>query len=261
MKATKILLILLISALLQACVTSASHRDGPPPRPVNLSQVKEPVPKYEPKSRYGNPKSYVALGRRYFVLNSAEGYDKRGIASWYGSKFHGQLTSSREPYSMYAMTAASPDLPIPSYVRVTNLENGRSAIVRVNDRGPFAANRIIDLSYAAAAKLGYAKNGTALVEVRAINMRNPNATPPTVLTARPQLYLQVGAFAEYTHANHLRRELSRYTTKPIRITRNDSGKRTIYRVQIGPLIGVGESDSLFNKLNKHGLNTAMTVIG
>lgn len=253
---------LMLTLLLQACSTTGTTvKDGPPRRWVNVNQIPDATPRYEPKSRYGNPHSYVALGRRYFVMNSADAYDKRGIASWYGRKFHGQLTSSREPYNMFAMTAASPVLPIPSYVRVTNLENRRSVTVRVNDRGPFAANRIIDLSYAAATKLGYSRKGTALVEVRAINLRNPNATPPTILTKNPQLYLQVGAFSNYAHAEHLKQRLSAYTSKPIRIARAKSNHRTVYRVRIGPLIGVGESDALFNKLNQHGLRSAMTVIG
>ena len=258
----KLFFVLALALLLQACSTTRhTIKDAPPRRHVNVSQIPDAKPKYEPKSRYGNPRSYLALGRRYFVLNSAAGYDKRGIASWYGRKFHGRLTSSREPYNMFSMTAASPVLPIPSYVRVTNLENGRSVVVRVNDRGPFAANRIIDLSYAAATKLGYSRKGTALVEVRAINLRNPNATPPTILTKNPQLYLQVGAFLNEANAEHLKQRLSAFTNKPIRIARVQSHHQTLYRVRIGPLIGVGESDTLFNKLNQHGLRTAMTVIG
>ena len=140
--------------LLTACSSVTVRKDSAPTGNFDASRVPDAKPRKLPKSRYGNPKSYVVFGKRYHVLNSAEGYNKRGIASWYGTKFHGQLTSSREPYNMYAMTAASPNLPIPTFVRVTNLENGRTIIVKVNDRGPFASNRIIDLSYAAAKKLG-----------------------------------------------------------------------------------------------------------
>ena len=244
--------------MLQGCSTTI--KDGPPRSPIDVSKISNAVPKYEPKSRYGNPDFYVALGRRYHVLPKAEGYDERGIASWYGRKFNHQLTSSREPYNMLAMTAASPILPIPCYVRVTNLENGRSVIVRVNDRGPFAPNRIIDLSYVAAKKLGYTNKGTALVEVKAINMINPSATPPTILSGNPQLYLQVGAFTDYKNAQQLKQRLSRYTNKPIRISQGGLHNQPIYRVRIGPLIGVGESDLLFHKLHRHGLNSAMTVI-
>ncbi len=256
-----LLIVCLSSVFLSACsLLSPSHKDGPPLRPVNVSNIPNAVPKYETKSRYGNPNSYVAFGKRYYVLKSAQGYDERGIASWYGRKFHGQLTSSREPYNMFAMTAASPVLPIPCYARVTNLENGRSVIVRVNDRGPFAPNRIIDLSYAAAKKLGYERKGTAMVEVIAINLRNPKATPTPVIAKKPQLYLQVGAFGSYFNAKKLKKHLQTYTNKPIQIIRKDNGVITIYRVRIGPLIGVGESDTLFHKLHQHGLNTAMTII-
>lgn len=155
-------------------------REGPAPRherdrapdprsvPTDIDRVPDAVPRAEPRSRYGNPESYEVFGRRYHVLASAEGYRERGIASWYGEKFHGRRTSSREPYDMYAMTAAHKTLPLPTYVRVTHLENGRSVIVRVNDRGPFVDSRIIDLSYAAAARLGMVEDGHAPVEVVAL---------------------------------------------------------------------------------------------
>lgn len=253
------IIVLSFSLLLQSCGT-AIKKDGPPLSSVDMSKVREPTPRYEPKSRYGNPKSYVALGKRYYVLQTARGYDQRGIASWYGRKFNGQLTSTREPYDMLSMSAASPVLPIPCYVRVTNLENGRTAIVRVNDRGPFAPNRIIDLSYVAAKKLGYARKGTALVEVKAIDPRHPNTTPPTILTANPHLYLQVGAFSNEEHAYSLKNRLEKYTSKPIRISQTFSHQRKLYRVRIGPLNNVDESDALFNNLNHHGIHSAITVI-
>jgi rare lipoprotein A len=135
--------------------------------------VPDAVPKVEPKSRFGNPKSYVVFGKRYHTLTSSEGYDARGIASWYGPKFNHRRTSSGEKYDMYAMTAAHKTLPLPTYVRVTNLDNGRTAVVKVNDRGPFYANRLIDLSYAAARKLGIVAAGTAPVDVRAIDPAHP----------------------------------------------------------------------------------------
>lgn len=254
-----LLTILSLTLLLQGCGMTMK-KDGPPLHSVDMSKVHNAVPKYEPKSRYGNPKSYVALGKRYYVLPTAKGYDQRGIASWYGTKFNGQLTSTREPYDMLSMTAASPILPLPCYVRVTNLENGRSIVVRVNDRGPFAPNRIIDLSYVAAKKLGYARKGTALVEVKAIDPRHPDSTPPTVLTANPHLYLQVGAFAQEQHASALKQRLAKYINKPIRISQAISHHQRIFRVRIGPLQGVGESDALFDKLHRHGLRSAITVI-
>jgi rare lipoprotein A len=144
---------------------------------VDLANVEDAVPRAEPKSKYGNPKSYVVFGKRYHTKASAEGHVERGVASWYGRKFHGRRTSSGERYDMYAMTAAHKSLPLPTYARVTNLENGRSAVVRINDRGPFHGNRVIDLSYAAANKLGVVRHGTARVEVRAIDPRRPDSAP------------------------------------------------------------------------------------
>jgi len=163
-----------------------------PPRPVILppsaippasatppppGTVPDAVPRVEPRSRYGNPPSYEVFGKRYYVLSSSVGYVERGVASWYGPGFHQVLTSTREPYDMYGMTAAHKTLPLPCYVRVTNLQNGRSVVVRVNDRGPFVGNRIIDLSYTAAAKLDMLRNGTAMVEVRSIDPTAPIAPP------------------------------------------------------------------------------------
>jgi rare lipoprotein A len=155
------------------------------------------VPRYEPRARNGNPPFYDVMGKRYFVLSSGVGYVERGVASWYGPGFHKVRTSIGEPYDMYGMTAAHKTLPLPAYVRVTNLQNGRSIVVRVNDRGPFVGNRIIDLSYTAASKLDMLRNGTAMVEVRTLEpvsadtplvaqtttpIATPNAAP---LTATP----------------------------------------------------------------------------
>jgi rare lipoprotein A len=137
--------------------------------------VADAMPKVEPKSKYGNPESYVVFGKRYYTKGSSKGYVERGLASWYGKKFHGRRTSSGELYNMYAMTAAHKTLPLPCYARVTNMANGRSAVVRINDRGPFHGSRIIDLSYSAARKLGVVAKGTAMVEVRAIDPRQPKA--------------------------------------------------------------------------------------
>jgi rare lipoprotein A len=141
------------------------------------------VPRYEPRSRNGNPPFYDVMGKRYFVLSSSVGYVERGVASWYGPGFHKVRTSTGEPYDMYGMTAAHKTLPLPAYVRVTNLQNGRSVVVRVNDRGPFVGNRIIDLSYTAAYKLDMLRNGTAMVEVR--SLEPVSATTPLVAQATP----------------------------------------------------------------------------
>src|SRR5512143_1873224 len=170
--------IILLPLALAGC-GALQPKDSGPRRPVDTSNVSEPVPRNEPRSRYGNPASYVVDGREYHVLATSNGYVERGIASWYGTKFHGGRTSSGETYDMYKMTAAHKTLPIPCYARVTNLENGRSVIVRVNDRGPFHDNRIIDLSYAAANRIGISPKGTGLVEVRAVSSSDDSS--PTVL--------------------------------------------------------------------------------
>jgi peptidoglycan lytic transglycosylase len=148
-------------------------RSAPPPPPSHLLDVPDAVPRAEPRSIYGNPPSYEVFGKRYYVMASSLGYVERGVASWYGPGFHKERTSVGEPYDMYGMTAAHKTLPLPAYVRVTNLQNGRSCVVRVNDRGPFVGNRIIDLSYTAAAKLDMLRDGTAIVEVRVLQPLEP----------------------------------------------------------------------------------------
>ena len=180
-----------IAVGLAACFSAPPRPNLPAPNsvppvsstPANPGSVPDAVPRVEPRSRYGNPPFYDEFGKRYYVLSSSVGYWERGVASWYGPGFHKERTSTGEPYDMYGMTAAHKTLPLPAYVRVTNLENGRSVVVRVNDRGPFVGNRIIDLSYTAAAKLDMLRNGTAMVDVRAID---PSAPPPIVTaSARP----------------------------------------------------------------------------
>ncbi len=153
--------------LIAGCSSVGGNRTLYGPQSANANP--NTVPKTQPLNKYRNPYSYKVGGHRYYVMKSAQGYDQTGYASWYGTKFHGHHTSNHERYDMYSMTAASTTLPIPTYVRVTNLRNNRTVIVKVNDRGPFRSNRIIDLSYAAAVKLGYASSGTALVRVTAIN--------------------------------------------------------------------------------------------
>ncbi len=151
-----------------------SQQDSAPAHPVDVSNVANAIPRVEPHSRYGNPASYVVFGQRYYVKKSSLNHIERGVASWYGTKFHGRRTSSGEPYDMLAMTAAHKSLPLPTYAEVTNLKNGRKIIVKINDRGPFKKNRIIDLSYAAAIKLDIARAGTGLVEVRTIDPSTGN---------------------------------------------------------------------------------------
>ena len=164
-----------------------TRQDSAPAHPVDVSNIANAIPRVEPYSRYGNPESYVVFGQRYYVKKSSLNHVERGIASWYGTKFHGKRTSSGEPYDMLAMTAAHKSLPLPTYAEVTNLKNGRKIIVKINDRGPFKKSRIIDLSYAAAIKLGITKAGTGLVEVRAIDPTQPLPAPtptPGIIAAQ-----------------------------------------------------------------------------
>lgn len=229
-----------------------------------VASLSEPVPKVEPLSRYGNGPTYSVRGKTYHVLTSVRGYHARGIASWYGRKFHGHLTSSLEPYDMYKFTAAHKTLPLPSYVRVTNLDNGRSVIVRVNDRGPFHANRLIDLSWAAAVRLGIWKHGTGVVDVEAIDPAHPGELPPPpAVTARgrkPLLYLQVGAYADTGNAERMLERLHALGVAGAQIQRQQLAGRTLSRVRIGPLDDVDAVDRLTGTLNRHGIKSARVEI-
>jgi rare lipoprotein A len=224
------------------------ERDRAPTRvPFDLSLLPDPVPKREPPSRYGNHSPYAVLGRTYEVLGTADGYSKTGVASWYGAKFHGRRTSSGEKYDMYKLTAAHRYLPIPNYARVTNLENGRSVTVRINDRGPFHSDRIIDLSYAAAVRLGFAEQGTARVRVEVVTP--PDERPATVADAargHDAIFLQAGAFSDRAAAQRLQASLSRLLegSSPGRSglvqVRNPS-RDGLFRVWIGPIAQVAEA--------------------
>jgi rare lipoprotein A len=260
--------------ILSACSTLPSSNgfgagDGPPAAAVDVSSVPDAVPRIEPRSPYGNPTFYEVGGQRYYVMSSSAGYMERGIASWYGTKFHGRRTSSGELYDMNAMTAAHPTLPIPTYVEVTNLRNGRKVVVKVNDRGPFLRNRIIDLSYVAAVKLGITAEGTGLVEVRAIDpaaAAAKAADKSPVTTDRHEasdLYLQVGAFADRDNAERLSQRVTSLSPGAgIQISAGPSDKlhTPIYRVRIGPLPNVQEVDRLTRKLTDMGVVDSHVVI-
>ncbi len=241
-----------------------SSPDGDAATLEQVARLHEPVPKHEPLSRYGNGPDYTVLGHRYHVLSSARGYHKRGIASWYGRKFHGHLTSSLEPYDMYKFSAAHKTLPLPSYVRVTNLDNGKSVIVRVNDRGPFHDNRLIDLSWAAAVRLGIWKKGTGRVEVRAIDPDHPGELPaaPAVQAEgrTTRLYLQVGAYADAANARRMLSRLRRIGVAGARIEVSGAGGQQLSRVQIGPLQNVADMDRVNRLLQRHAIQSARVEI-
>lgn len=240
--------------------------DGAPSEPVDVAAIPDAVPKVEPRSDYGNPSTYTVEGRTYHVLHSSRGYVKRGVASWYGTKFHNQRTSSGEAYDMYAMTAAHKTLPLPTFVQVTNLRNGKKIIVKVNDRGPFLHNRLIDLSYAAAAKLGMLATGTAPVEVRAIDpkayaRRRREKARRHAHAPSYALYLQVGAFSDRRNAEQLRAHLNYIAADKVHITpARVNDRRKIFRVRIGPLPDVDRADSLAHKLSRHGIKEADLVV-
>jgi rare lipoprotein A len=218
----------------------------------------DPVPRHEPLSKLGNMPSYVVFGKRYYTLKTAAGYAERGIASWYGPQFHGKKTSSGEPYNMNAMTAAHPTLPLPTYVRVTNLETGQNAVVRVNDRGPFKKNRVIDLSKAAATKLGIIAKGTGLVEVRAITPGASETAAPAHHPIRGDIYIQVGAYGEQANAEQMRQRIGQLG-QPVRIVPPATGERPLFRVQVGPYHSVEQTDIQAARIMAMGIETYIVI--
>ena len=247
--------------------------DGPGDNPpANLDAIPDAEPKIEPLHRFANS-PYNVLGQDYAPMRKLQAYHERGTGSWYGRKFHGQRTSSGEPYDMYAVTAAHPVLPIPSYARVTNVANGRSVVVRINDRGPFRPGRIIDLSYTAAWKLGYASNGSTQVEVDAVtpeqiallaSRRPPDPTPPVTLAAadaRPVaqaaipvaaeangVYLQLGAFSARQNAESFLARISGqlpWLDKAIEIFQRDG----LFRLHLGPFRDRTEAGGIADRIS------------
>lgn len=258
-------ILLFINVLfLSACETTIEH-DGMPSEPIDVSSIPDAVPRIEQRSPYGNPDSYIVLGKRYYVMQDSDGFVEKGIASWYGKKFHGRRTSSGETYDMYAMTAAHKSLPLPTYIEVINLENRRSVIVKVNDRGPFHQNRIIDLSYTAATKLGIIANGTGLVEIRAINPRTYKGKYAPVQKVslgkeNQGFYIQAGSFINLTNAERFRKRLGVIGEQLLRISRAVVNDKTVYRVQIGPLFNVDNADQIVAQLDYLGINEYHIVV-
>ena len=257
----------LAAAALVLAGCAAVPRQAPPvpapppsPPPVNLLATPDAVPRFEPRSAHGNPPFYEVSGKRYFVLPGADGYLERGVASWYGPTFHGGSTSSGELYDMYGMTAAHKTLPLPTYVRVTNLKNGRSVVVRVNDRGPFVANRLIDLSYTAAARLDMLREGTTLVEVRALTPGVPDEITRSAASPPPVLYLQAGAFADEGNAQHLLARLQAAGFTGAFVAPPLAAAPPLYRVRLGPVGSVAQFDELAARLAALGIADARLAL-
>ncbi|HEY5103317.1 MAG TPA: septal ring lytic transglycosylase RlpA family protein [Steroidobacteraceae bacterium] len=227
-----------------------------PTRPRDFASIPDAVPHFEVRSRRGNPPFYDVLGKRYFVLASADGYVERGVASWYGPTFHGVSTSIGEPYDMYGMTAAHKTLPLPAYARVTNLKNGKSIVVRINDRGPFVANRIIDLSYSAAGKLDMLREGTTLVEVRAVTPAAPDTLTRAAEVPPPELYMQAGAFADQGNAERLLARLQAAGMSGVSVVPPVASRGHLFRVRVGPVASVADFDALASRLAQLGIPDA-----
>ena len=274
--------------------TASGARAGPDAAPgheLDAAAVADAQPRPEPRSRYGNGAGkppclacYQVFGKTYQVLASADGYAERGVASWYGAKFHGAKTSSGEPYDMYQASAAHRTLPLPSYVRVTNLENGRSLVVRVNDRGPFRDNRVMDLSYAAALKLDIVRKGTGLVELYALDAAEiaaaaappevapaPSATataPVTtsalpeapILAVQPLVWLQVGAYGTRDNAERVRQRLAAAGLDAVTLLESADAARPLIKVRLGPYATVEALDAASRALEGAGFVQYQLVI-
>lgn len=267
--------VLLIAAL-TACAGNGPQRSSAASRdaasaPGTTSPMLPPV-----RSDRGNPPFYDVLGKRYHVLPTSAGYVQRGVASWYGRDFHGLATSSGERYDMHSMTAAHTTLPLPTWVEVTNLVNGKRVVVKVNDRGPFVDNRLIDLSYAAATALDMVRAGTARVEVRAVAppleafragatvaALPPSATVPVTAASVPpaeRMFVQIGAFAEPQNAERLVARLRASGFANSRVVSAADDRRRLHRVLLGPVADSVEFDQLSARLRAIGVSSSRLVV-
>ena len=264
-------------------------QDHAPTGDIKVDHLPDLVPKWEPKSRGGNKSPYEVWGKKYWVMDSAKGYTAEGTASWYGKKFHGHKTSNGEIYDMYAFSAAHKSLPLPTYLKVTNLDNGRSVIVRANDRGPFHGDRLIDLSYAAAARLDYHKKGLARVRIEAItpsqgevyqpaSVPTPVAVTPVVSAPAPVVstpvaapepvqnvvtstafsHLQVGAFSAEASAERLKTRLFEAFDADIKVMVNHQSDG-LYKVLVGPYIEGADLTLWQSKLEQAGFGRPVRV--
>ncbi|HEN47195.1 MAG TPA: septal ring lytic transglycosylase RlpA family protein [Mizugakiibacter sp.] len=267
---------MLILALLAGCASSpqranagrySQQYDTTPSGSIpNVYNIPEPVPRPEPRSRYGNKSSYTVNGRTYYVLRTARGYVQRGTASWYGTKFQGHLTSSLERYDMYKYSAASKVLPLPSFALVTNLANGKSVVVRINDRGPFVSGRIIDLSYVAALRIGIWRHGTGRVEVQGIDPDDPHwrsdLTGGYVAgSVQGPLYVQVGSFEDRHNAKRLHDRLDRAGLQNVSTHSVMVRGQRFYRVRLGPLPNAATARRVLVRVHALGLYSAQILSG
>lgn len=243
------LLVLGLAGLLSACGGSSATR------PADYADYSGPSCTEGAMSKYGNPDSYEVMGERYFVRPTACDFKQRGLASWYGPGFHGKRTSSGETYDMHGMTAAHKTLPLPARVRVTNLDNGRSVVVRVNDRGPFHEGRIIDLSRAAAEKLDVLKHGTAPVEVETLGRGDVVVDAQNVAQSRDyrdRIFVQVGSFSERSNAERMLSRLLADGFSDVQIQRVATHRGSVNRVRLGPVDNEVTATSLSNRLDRLG---------
>jgi len=252
-----LLFLLLTGVLLISCSGKkpkvSEPADGPSTSNITAADVADAVPRSEPRARYGNHSPYEVFGKKYYVLDSSDGYHKKGIASWYGSKFHGRRTSSGEPYDMHLATAAHKTLPLPTYAEVTNLDNGKKVIVKINDRGPFKDDRLIDMSYGAALRLGMTGTGTARVDLRVINGPGEATTREVGDVAAAQTggtWLQAGAFGQRDGAEKLVGQLTRAGLKPASI--HEAG--SLFRVWLGPYVSSSDVESVINRAIELGFD-------
>ncbi|MGM0434439.1 MAG: septal ring lytic transglycosylase RlpA family protein [Pseudomonadota bacterium] len=282
------LLLGLLVLVLAGCAGSGQQRqsdsrytlsqDTGPDRKLDVASVSEPEPRYEAPSESGNKSPYEVWGESYEVMPSAEGYEATGTASWYGRKFHGHLTSNGETYNMYELSAAHRSLPLPTYLRVTNLDNDRSTIVRVNDRGPFHGDRLIDLSYAAAKVLGFDGQGTARVHIEAMATRPPEEQQQAEKTASTEddqrepeeesalpsgkkedrLFVQVGAFGNLTAATQLKAQLLMVTGSEVHLVRRGDDS-PVHRVWVGPFRERNAAEQAQRAIERNDLGQSIII--
>ena len=249
-----LLLAACVAVFIGGCASDGNRDSAPKNIKVDLNSISNAVPKDLPVSKYGNPSKYSVRGKTYYTLKSNKGFQQKGDASWYGTKFHGRRTSSGETYDMYAMTAAHKTLPIPSYVKVINLDNNKEIVVKVNDRGPFHAGRIIDLSYVAALKLDIVKTGTGRVKIESIGLASKKER-------RKQVFVQVGAFRDRDNAQQIHDKLAASSIESDIDKVIVNAKKHIYRVRIGPFKKRDDAGKLLKSLEDLGVSDAKVFSG